>query len=93
MCRRLAETGDPRRAVRILHAAQEALALSPADAATGRAVVRALESQRAPSPVAAWALKMLPPEQRLYESLLHVYRTGLYSQKVGFAPLQLCTSF
>lgn len=76
VCRQLADAGDPRRAVRILHAAQEALALSPADAGTGAAVVRALRSQRAPPSVAAWALKVLPPAQESYVMLLHIYRTS-----------------
>lgn len=74
VCRQLAEAGDWERAVQILHTVNEALALSPADVATGAAVLRALCRAQKPSRAAAWALQVLPPEQGLYDMLLHHYR-------------------
>jgi hypothetical protein len=84
VCRQLANAGHLRRAVRILHAAVDALALSPADVSTGKAIVSALCTQRAPPSAAAWALKVLPPEQEFYARLLNAYRIS-GSRKLSFA--------
>jgi hypothetical protein len=86
VCCQLVAAGHVRRAVSILHAAVDALAQSPADVGTGRAIVRALCSQRAPSSsMAAWALKVLPPEQEFYGRLLAKFRTS-GNQKLSLAP-------
>ena len=77
VCQQLVAAGHLRRAVSILHVAVDALALSPADAGTGTAIVQALCSQRAlSSSMAAWALKVLPPEQEFYARLLAKFRTS-----------------
>ena len=77
VCQQLVATGHLRRAVSILHAAVGSLAMSPADAGTGTAIVHALCSQLAPSSsMAAWALKVLPPEQEFYARLLAKFRTS-----------------
>lgn len=60
--------------MRILSAAKAAAGASPADNATGGAVLRALCRERADSSAVAWALKALPPEQDFFAMLLQHYR-------------------